>query len=69
MTRGGSSEFTMQQVLDEMHRRGTEYADSTIRTMLASHLCAEATGEGVAGYSDVTRTRRGTYRLTGSQPL
>ena len=46
-----------------LRRRGTGYADSTIRTMIGAHLCAEATGEGVAGYADFTRAGRGQYRF------
>jgi len=63
MARGGSVTFTMSEVVAEMHARGTGYADSTIRTMLGSHLRADAAGEGVAGYTDVEWVSRGTYRL------
>lgn len=63
LARTGGEEFSMADVLAEMRRRGTGYADSTIRTMIASHLCAAATGPGVAGYADLHRTGRGLYRL------
>ncbi len=54
----------MPEVITEMRRRGTGYAERTIRTMIAAHLCADATGEGVAGYADFTRAGRGQYRFT-----
>lgn len=66
VARSGRREFVIQDVIDEMHQLGSGYADATIRTMLTSHLCAESTGEGVAGYADVTRVGRGLYRLTSS---
>jgi hypothetical protein len=64
VSRGGRAEFTMPEVIAEMRRRGTGYAEATIRTMISAHLCAEVTGVGVAGYADVTRVGRGLYRLT-----
>jgi hypothetical protein len=60
----GRDEFTMPQVIAEMRRHGTGYAEATIRTMISSHLCAQAAGDGVAGYTDITRIGRGVYRLT-----
>lgn len=60
----GRPEFSVLEVVEEMHRRGTDYATSTIRTMITSHLCAEASGERVAGYTDLTRVGRGRYRLS-----
>lgn len=63
VARSGQEAFTMPEVIAEMRRRGTGYADSTIRTMIAAHLCADATGEGVASYADFTRAGRGQYRF------
>ncbi len=53
----------MPEVIDEMRRRGTTYSETTIGTMISAHLCAEATGDGVAGYTDLTRVGQGVYRL------
>jgi hypothetical protein len=64
VTRTGRNEFTIADVIAEMKRRGTGYAQSTVRSMMSSHLCADAYGEGVAGYTDLTRSSRGLYRLT-----
>lgn len=68
VARSGRNAFTMPDVIAEMHRRGTGYSDTTIRTMMSAHLCADATGDGVAGYIDLTRIDRGLYALTDWQP-
>jgi hypothetical protein len=47
---------------------GDTCAEATIRTVISAHLCAEATGDGVAGYADLTRVGRGMYRLLDAQP-
>ena len=64
VTRAGRPEFAIADVVAEMRRRGTRYAETTIRTMLSSHLCADVAGPGIADYTDVTRVGRGLYRLT-----
>ena len=63
-TRSGRATFSMADVIAEMRRRGTGYAESTIRTMMSAHLCANSTGAGIAGYTDLTRVGHGMYRLT-----
>ncbi|MBN1096447.1 hypothetical protein JKP76_10660 [Blastococcus sp. TML/C7B] len=66
VSRSGQNAFTMPEVIAEMRRRGTGYAESTIRTMIGAHLCADATGVGTAGYADFTRDGRGRYRFRSS---
>ena len=68
VTRSGGAPFTMPEVIAELNRRGTTYAERTIRTMISAHLCADATGDGIAGYTDITRVGRGLYRLTEPNP-
>lgn len=63
VARSAGAPFTMPDVIAEMDRRGSGYAEATIRTMISAHLCAESTGEGVAGYADFTRVGRGLYRF------
>jgi hypothetical protein len=67
VTRTGRNGFSMADVVAEMHSRGTGYADTTIRTMVGAHLCADTSGDGVAGYTDLTRIGRGLYKLTDWQ--
>ena len=60
----GSNEFTIEEVLDGMTTRGTEYSVSTIRTHITSRLCVNAPAHHAVRYPDLERTARGTYRLT-----
>lgn len=59
----GQSEFTIQQVVDELRQRGSSYAESTIRTMISSHMCAQVHGTNIGTYDDLDRLERGHYRL------
>lgn len=57
----GSETFTVMDVLREM--RGTEYAESTIRTHITSRMCADAPDNHGTTYADLDRVGRGRYRL------
>jgi hypothetical protein len=63
LTRSGASTFTLAEVLAEMARRGTGYAEGTIRTMVTSHLCRNAPDHAATTYDDLERVDRGRYRL------
>ncbi|MEU4746204.1 hypothetical protein AB0G02_37885, partial [Actinosynnema sp. NPDC023658] len=63
LTRSGASTFTVPEVIDEMARRGTGYAEATVRTMVTSHLCRNAPDHAATTYDDLERVDRGTYRL------
>jgi hypothetical protein len=58
--------FTPRDVIDELHRRGTSLADSTIRTHVTSRMCASAPAHHGTVYADLERVGRGLYRLTSS---
>ena len=45
------------------HRQGSRYAESTVRTMMASHMCAQVQGPNIGSYDDLDRVGRGEYRL------
>lgn len=60
--RTGSDLFTVQDVLDELARRGTRYAASTIRTHVASRMCADAPDHHARVYDDLERVDAGLYR-------
>jgi hypothetical protein len=64
LSRSGRSFFTLQEVLDEMARRSTRYAEATIRTMVTSHMCANAPNHAAVTYEDFERLDRGEYRFT-----
>ncbi len=61
-TRSGRGTFTVAEVVSEMRRRGTRYAESTIQTMVSSHMCAASMGPGSDPHKDLERVDRGLYR-------
>jgi hypothetical protein len=58
--------FGVADVLGEMHARGTQYADSTIRTHVTSRMCANAPDHQAVTYPDLVRVGPGRYRLARS---
>lgn len=63
LTRSGGDTFTPAEIVAEMARRGSRYADSTVRTMITAHLCHNAPDNAATTYDDLERTDRGHYRL------
>lgn len=61
-TRSGRSVFDLNDVIVEMRRRGTTYAETTIRTMITGHMCRNATVHTGTPYNDLERVGRGLYR-------
>ncbi|MCP2097253.1 hypothetical protein [Actinosynnema sp. NPDC000082] len=64
LSRSGGTTFTLAEVIVEMTRRGTGYAESTIRTMVTSHLCRNAPVHTTTPHDDLERVDRGRYRRT-----
>lgn len=60
--RTGHETFTIQDVIDELHRRGTTLADSTIRTHVSSRMCGNAPDNHAVVFDDLERVGRGMYR-------
>ncbi|HYQ67502.1 DUF7669 domain-containing protein [Actinophytocola sp.] len=63
LTRSGGDTFTPVEIVAEMTRRETGYAESTIRTMITGHLCWNAPDNAGTTYDDLERIDRGRYRL------
>lgn len=63
VARSGRPDITLSEVVDEMRRRGSAYAESTVRTMMASHMCAQVQGLNIGSYDDLDRVGRGRYRV------
>lgn len=55
--------FTLIDVLTEMRRAGSRYAESTIRTHVTSRMCADAPSHHARTYDDLERLGSGRYRL------
>jgi hypothetical protein len=62
-TRSGRATFELNDVLVEMRRRGSRYTESTVRTMVTSHMCANAPDHLAKTFDDLERVGRGLYRL------
>jgi hypothetical protein len=54
--------FSLQDVVKELRRRGTELADSTIRTHVTSRMCVNAPDNHARTYNDLVRVSAGRYR-------
>jgi hypothetical protein len=63
LARTESSTFSVIQIVDEMRKRGSGYAESTVRTMITAHMCIDAPDNAAATYDDLERPLRGVYRL------
>ena len=50
------------EVLDELRRRQSRYAESTIRTHIVSRMCANAPDNHATTTSDLIRVAHGLYR-------
>jgi hypothetical protein len=59
----GRDEFTIRDIVDHMRGAGSRYSESTIRTHVASRLCANAPDHHDVTYDDLERVRPGIYRL------
>lgn len=64
-----TGEFTLEDVVEHMNRRGTRYAEQTIRTHVTSRLCANAPDHHAVTYDDFIRTDKGTYRQRVQETL
>lgn len=62
-SRSPDGSFTLEQVITELRRVGTRYAESTIRTHVTSRMCADSPDHHGTTYDDLERMDRGRYRL------
>lgn len=63
LARSNSGTFTLAGITEEMRRAGTGYPESTIRTMVSAHMCANAPDNAGTTFDDLERMGRGVYRL------
>lgn len=61
--RTGQDTFRVQDVIDELERRGSAYKASTIRTHIVSRMCANAPNHHARTYDDLERLAHGRYRI------
>lgn len=58
-----SGEFTLDEVLKFLKRKGMQYKESTIRTHVTSRMCANAPDNHGTTFTDLQRMGHGRYRL------
>ena len=63
VARSGRDVFTPLDVVSEMRKRGSRYAETTIRTSITAHMCSNAPDNAATTYDDLERLDRGQYRL------
>jgi hypothetical protein len=63
LRRSGVDIFTIPEIISCMKKRGSRYAESTIRTHIVSRMCANAPDNHAITYRDLERTGHGEYRL------
>lgn len=61
--RSPDGSFTLMQIITELHRSGTRYSESTIRTHVTSRMCADSPDHHATSYDDFERLDRGRYRF------
>ncbi|HVV75138.1 MAG TPA: hypothetical protein VHC43_03805 [Mycobacteriales bacterium] len=64
-TRNGGRPFAPIDIIREMNRLGTSFADETIRSHVVHHMCVDAPGRATVGWNDLRRVGRGMYMLNG----
>jgi hypothetical protein len=60
--RSADGSFSPEDVVDELRRRGSAYAESTIRTHVVSRMCGNAPDHHARTYDDLERVSDGRYR-------
>jgi hypothetical protein len=60
--RTADGSFSPQDVVEELRRRGTNLAESTIRTHVVSRMCFNAPDNHARTYDDLERVSDGRYR-------
>lgn len=62
ITNGGQRTFTIAEVVGELRRRQTRFAESTIRTHISSRMCVSAPDHHGTTYAHFERVDHGEYR-------
>jgi len=55
--------FTLIEIIDEIRRRGSRYAEGTVRTHVTSRMCVNAPDHHATVYADLERVGPGRYKL------
>jgi hypothetical protein len=66
--RSPDGSFALAEIVAEIRRNGSRYAESTIRTHVTSRMCADSPDHHGTTHDDFERLGRGRYRLRASSP-
>lgn len=66
--RSPDGSFTLTQIITNLQRAGSRYAESTIRTHVTSRMCADAPDHHGTTYDDFERLGGGRYRFRPTLP-
>ncbi|MFC4638550.1 DUF7669 domain-containing protein [Deinococcus hohokamensis] len=55
--------FSIQDIVTALRERKTPHLDITIRRLVSTQMCINATGREAGKYKDLERVSRGRYRL------
>jgi hypothetical protein len=66
--RSPDASFALMEIIAELRRTGSHYAESTIRTHVTSRMCADSPDHHGTTYDDFERLDRGRYRLRTPSP-
>ena len=58
--------FSVAEVLELMHARGTTYLDTTIKSYVVTKMCSSAPKSSATHYPDLERVAANTYRLASA---
>ena len=62
-TRSGKNEFSIAEIISELARSSSQYAESTIRTHVASRCCVNSPNHHAVAYDYFERIDHGLYRV------
>lgn len=63
LARTGLDDFSPQEIVDELRRRGSNYTESGIRAHVVSRMCATAPDHHARESDDLEKVAPGRYRI------
>ena len=68
--RHGRHIFRLYEIVQEVFAKTDRYAESTVRTHISAHMCAQAPVNAAFVTDDLDRVDRGLYKLRhGQRPM
>lgn len=61
--RSADKTFSVHEIVDQLRRQGSRYAENTVRTHVVSRMCVNAPDHHATVFADLERVGAGRYRL------